>query len=122
MPKDYDEFENVASREPMRRTTKIRKPPEVQDQKFDRQRKRIAKTYEDMVAAQRENYEKMRNKPANYCVLCGYPMNYNGHQPTEWELIWSTHEPCREAAFRMLDRESGVARERRQFGDRNRHR
>lgn len=60
-----------------------------------------------------ENHRKLFSKPAKTCVLCGYPMDYQGHKATEWEIKWSTHAPCHEKALKMLDRESGIARERK---------
>lgn len=124
MPRDYGYDDTRASREPMRR----KRPRNeyglpAQDRHKQPQRERRTWTnYDEYIAAQRRFFEEMKAKPANYCTLCGYPMDYNGHKPTEWELTWSTHEPCRDSALRMLDRESGIARERRQFANRDRHR
>ena len=71
---------------------------------------------EDVHKAHKEIHEKMFSKPAETCELCGYPMDYNGHQPTEWETKWSTHSVCRDKLHSRLDRETGITRERRMFG------
>lgn len=60
-----------------------------------------------------EQHAKLFSKPALTCELCGFPMNHKGHVLTEWEEKWSTHEVCRDKAHAMLDRQSGIARERR---------
>jgi hypothetical protein len=60
-----------------------------------------------------EKHRRLFSRPALTCELCGYPMNYNGHKLTPWEQKWSTHEVCRDKALQMLDRQSGITRERR---------
>lgn len=67
-------------------------------------------------------HQKFFSRPAIKCTLCGYPMDYNGYVPNEWERRWSTHEPCRNKAHSMLDRATGITRERRMMERRNKRR
>lgn len=83
---------------------------------------RIAKTeyrdYNEYMDAQKYVHEELHNKPAISCELCGYPMDYNGHVPTEWEAKWSIHEVCKKKMDNMLDRETGITRERKAMNTR----
>lgn len=96
--------------QPSVKRKKVRKPPLTAEQK---EKKKIHNKYLKDPALQDANHRKFFSKPAKTCTLCGYPMDYNGHKLTEWEEKWSTHEPCRDKAHGMLDRETGIARERR---------
>lgn len=69
--------------------------------------------YDEYINDQRTVFNEMKQRPAQFCGLCGYEMNYNGHKLTEWEKIWSVHEVCKAKMSGYLDREAGVARERR---------
>ncbi len=60
-----------------------------------------------------EKHKKLFSRPPLTCELCGYPMDYNGYKPDKWEIKWSTHNTCKEKAFKLLDRQSGIARERK---------
>jgi hypothetical protein len=74
--------------------------------------------YYSKLDQQRQNHLKLFNQPAKTCSLCGYPMDWQGHKPTEWEQKWSTHEVCRDKAHQLLDRHAGITRERRMFARR----
>ncbi len=77
----------------------------------------------DYLMAQKKLHDYVFSQPAKNCTLCGYPMDYQGHQPCEWEKKWSTHQICKDKMHKMLDRETGITRERRAFGfGKNRHR
>jgi len=93
------------------RKKKMKRPPLTKE---ERKRRRDHKKYLGDTTRQDENHRKFFAKPAVTCGLCGYPMDYNGHKLTEWEAKWSIHEPCREKAHKMLDRDTGITRERRQ--------
>lgn len=69
--------------------------------------------YDEYLKAQKYLHEQVFKQPANVCELCGYPMNYKGHQLTEWEKKWSVHEVCKKKLDAMLDRQTGISRERR---------
>lgn len=80
--------------------------------------------YEEYLEAQKKVNDHYFSLPAKNCELCGYPMDYNKHQMTEWEFKWSVHEVCKNSMHGMLDRETGIARERKavkRSADRNRH-
>lgn len=66
-----------------------------------------------------QTQQKFFSRPAIRCTLCGYPMDYNGYKPDEWEKKWSTHKSCRDKAHSMLDRATGITRERRMMQRRN---
>lgn len=82
-----------------------------------RNRQQLVKTeytnYEEYLEAQKRVNDFYFAQPAKACELCGYPMDHQGHKPTEWETKWSVHEVCKKSMHSMLDREAGVARERR---------
>lgn len=82
-------------------------------------KERIAQTeyrnYDDYMNAQKDIHQHLHAKPADMCELCGYAMDYNGHQLSAWEQKWSIHEVCRDKMGGMLDRETGIARERREL-------
>lgn len=69
--------------------------------------------YDEYLEAQKKVNDHFFAQPAKNCELCGYPMDYQGHVLTEWEVKWSVHEVCQKSMHSMLDRESGVARERK---------
>ena len=69
--------------------------------------------YDDYLDAQSRLTQRLINQPAITCELCGYPMDYKGHKVTKWETKWSIHEVCKRKAESMLDRDSGIARERK---------
>lgn len=71
------------------------------------------KNYDDYLNAQKHVHDHLHSKPAEMCELCGFPMDYNGHQLSAWEDRWSIHEVCRDKMGGMLDRETGIARERK---------
>lgn len=77
------------------------------------------KNYDDYLKAQKQVHEHLHSKPAISCELCGYPLTYNGHKPTEREQKWSIHDVCQEKMSRMLDRETGIARERKALANQN---
>lgn len=85
---------------------------------MQQERKPIAKTeytnYEEYLQAQKELNEQYQSLPAKICTLCGYPMDYKGHKLSKSEKKWSVHDVCKQKMNDMLDRESGVARERRE--------
>jgi hypothetical protein len=92
-------------------------------------RQQLVKTeytnYDEYLAAQKQMNDHYFAKPPENCELCGFPMDYNKHVLTEWEEKWSVHEYCRDKMAGMLDRETGIARERRELerrANRNRHR
>lgn len=89
---------------------KMKRPPLTPD---ERKRRRARNKYLADTTKQDENHKKFFAKPALTCGLCGYPMDYNGHVPTAWEQKWSVHEPCKEKAHSMLDRNTGITRERK---------
>lgn len=69
--------------------------------------------YEEYLEAQKHVNDHYFGLPAKNCELCGYPMDYNKHKMSEWEFKWSVHEVCRDSMHGMLDRETGIARERK---------
>ena len=69
--------------------------------------------FNDYLDAQTRLTQRLINQPARTCELCGYPMDYKGHKLTKWENKWSIHEVCKRKAENMLDRDSGIARERK---------
>ncbi len=69
--------------------------------------------YDEYLDAQTRITKDLISKPAVTCELCGYPMDYKGHKLSKREEKWSIHDVCRDKAERMLDRDSGIARERR---------
>ncbi|WP_422661691.1 hypothetical protein ACK8P5_26580 (plasmid) [Paenibacillus sp. EC2-1] len=69
--------------------------------------------YDDYLRDQKRIHEKVFSRPALFCNLCGYPMDYQGHKMTEWEEKWSTHEVCKKKMNNFLDRESGILRDRK---------
>lgn len=81
------------------------------------ERKQLVKTeytnYEEYMEAQKYIHEQYQSQPADVCTLCGYPMDYNGHVLTEYERKWSTHDVCKKKMEGLLDRETGIARERK---------
>lgn len=86
---------------------------QMQEVSKDPTQRRQWTNYDEYIKDQRSIFDQMKSKPAQFCGLCGYPMDYNGHKLTEWEKIWSVHEVCKSKMGNYLDRESGVARERR---------
>jgi hypothetical protein len=86
-------------------------------QQMAQQRQQIVKTeytdYNEYMDAQKYIHDTLQSKPAVTCELCGYPMDYNGHILSEKEQKWSIHEVCRKKMENMLDRETGIARERK---------
>lgn len=69
--------------------------------------------YEEYLDAQSRITKELISKPAVTCELCGYPMDYKGHKLSKMEAKWSIHDVCRDKAERLLDRDSGITRERR---------
>ncbi len=78
--------------------------------------------YDQYLNDQRKIFDNLQKVPAKFCVLCGYPLDYNNHVPTEPEQKWSVHEPCQKKAWAMLDRETGVTRERKNTNGKPTHR
>ena len=91
----------------------IRQHRAQQKMDYENVKRREWTNYDDYIRDQRMIFEQMKAKPAKICGLCGYAMDYNGHKLTEWEETWSVHEVCKAKMSNYLDRESGVARERR---------
>ena len=69
--------------------------------------------YEEYLDAQSRITKSLISQPARTCELCGYPMDYKGHKLSKMEAKWSIHDVCRAKAEKMLDRDSGITRERR---------
>jgi hypothetical protein len=86
-------------------------------QQMANERKQVVKTeytnYNEYMDAQKYAHEVLQSQPAVTCELCGYPMDYNGHVLSERESKWSIHDVCRKKMEGMLDRETGIARERK---------
>lgn len=70
--------------------------------------------YGEYMKAQENLTKKVISKEAKTCELCGYPMTWKGHKLTEKEKKWSIHDVCREKAMRLLDRDSGILRDRKE--------
>lgn len=92
------------------------------------ERRQIAPTeyinYDDYMDAQKRLTKQLTSQPAQICEMCGYPMNYNGHKLSEWERKWSIHEVCKDKVSGMLDRKTGITRERKEaerIANRRRH-
>ena len=96
---------------PKKKRKKVRRPPLTPEQKA--QKKARAAYFKDP-ALQDEHHKAFFAQPAIICGMCGYPMDYEGHVLTDWEKKWSIHEPCKIKVGNMLDRETGIARERNQ--------
>ena len=69
--------------------------------------------YEEYLDAQTRLTKRLTSQPAKTCELCGYPMDYKGHRLSEKEKKWSIHDVCKTKMEGMLDRNTGIARERR---------
>lgn len=91
-----------------------RKPSDIQN--MQAQRKQLVPTeftnYDEYLKAQKAIHDHMFQQEAAVCQLCGYPMNYNGHKLSEREEKWSVHDVCNKKMEGMLDRKTGIARER----------
>jgi hypothetical protein len=91
-------------------------------QNMNTERKQLVKTeyrsYDEYMDAQSYVHKQLHTKPAEQCELCGYAMDYNGHVLSEWETKWSIHEVCKKKMDNMLDRETGIARERKAMENR----
>lgn len=74
--------------------------------------------YDEYLSAQDQVHRELLSKPAKTCELCGYPMDYNNHVPSEWERKWSIHSVCKRKLDGMLDRETGISRERKAMNSR----
>lgn len=79
--------------------------------------------YDEYMDAQSRITKHLTSQPARTCEMCGYPMDYNGHQLSEREQKWSVHDVCQAKVESMLDRQTGIARERLEIERRaDRHR
>lgn len=69
--------------------------------------------YEEYMDAQSKLTQRLINQPAKVCELCGYDMDHKGHKLSEKEKKWSIHDVCRRKLEKQLDRDTGIATERR---------
>lgn len=69
--------------------------------------------YDEYLLAQKQVHDHFFSLPAKNCELCGYPMDYNNHILSEREFKWSVHDVCKKKMDTMLDRETGIHRERK---------
>lgn len=70
--------------------------------------------YDEYMSAQARLTQRLISQPARVCELCGYDMDHKGHKLSEREKKWSVHDVCKKKLEAQLDRDTGVARDRRQ--------
>lgn len=109
-------MENKNSKAILQKHRKMQQANKVSD---DRKYKEWT-NYDEYMNDQKRIHDETFSRPALFCNLCGYPMDYNGHKLTEWETKWSTHEICKKKVSDRLDRESGILRDRKASGSQRR--
>lgn len=79
--------------------------------KYQDSKERIEKIEKNYDAKARRNF----SKPANFCQFCGGTLEKHENPMTDrWQQRWSIHANCANAVDNQLDREVGIASERKQ--------